>query len=182
HDRELPGLEIEFSDDPGLLHKILEAKSPSPRDKVAPGRQSFAGLLQQGKTLSIISIRAMPEPRGVRVVTLRVPLTEDFLASIAPDLGAIQLNLMQRYSGRGHQGVLYTTTDGVQYENTHRIVARNRFLQPAMLWIATPVNGVSRLDSTYVGADGVVEPVRPVLAVFNARPSQLSGRMFRSLG
>jgi phosphoserine phosphatase RsbU/P len=182
HDRELPGLKIEFSDDPGLLHKILEAKSPSPRDKVAPGRQSFAGLLQQEKTLSIISIRAMPEPRGVRVVTLRVPLTEEFLASIAPDLGAIQLNLMQRYSGRGHQGVLYTTTDGVQYENTHRIVARNRFLQPAMLWIDTPVNVVSRLDSTYVGPDGTVDPVRPVLAVFNARPSQLSGRMFRSLG
>jgi sigma-B regulation protein RsbU (phosphoserine phosphatase) len=51
-----------------------------------------------------------------------------------------------------------------------------------MLWFDTPVNVVSRLDSTYVGPDGVVDPVRPVLAVFNARPSQLSGRMFRSLG
>ncbi len=171
HDRELPDLKIEFSDDSGLLHKV------------ASGRQSFAGLLQQGEKLSIISIRAMQEPRGVRVVTLRVPLNEEFLASVAPDLGAIQLNLMQRYSGSGHQGVLYTTTDGVQYENTHRIVAQNRFLQPAMLWIDTPVNVVSRLDSTYVGPDGTVDPVRrPVLAVFNARPSQLSGRMFRSLG
>jgi sigma-B regulation protein RsbU (phosphoserine phosphatase) len=170
HDRELPGLTIEFSGDASLLRNV------------AAGRQSFAGLLQQGETLSIISIRAMQEPQGVRVVTLRVPLTEDFLASIAPDLGAIQLNLMQRYSGRGHQGVLYTTTDGVAYENTRRIVARNRFLQPAMLWIDTPVNVVSRLDSTYVGPDGTVDPVRPVLAVFNARPSQLSGRMFRSLG
>ncbi len=170
HDRELPGLTIEFSGDPSLLQKV------------APGRQFFAGLLQQGETLSIISIRAMQEPRGVRVVTLRVPLTEEFLASIAPDLGAIQLNLMQRYSGSGHQGVLYTTTDGVRYENTRRIVARNRSLQPAMLWIDTPVNVVSRLDSTYVGADGAVDPVHPVLAVFNARPTQLNSRMFRSLG
>jgi sigma-B regulation protein RsbU (phosphoserine phosphatase) len=170
HDRELPGLTIDFSGDPGLLRKV------------APGRQSFAGLLQQGETLSIISIRAMREPRGVRVVTLRVPLNEEFLASIAPDLGAIQLNLMQRYSGSSHKGVLYTTTDGVQYENTRRIVARNRFLQPSMLWIDSQVNVVSRLDSAYVGPDGTVDPVRPVLAVFNARPSQLSGRMFRSLG
>jgi sigma-B regulation protein RsbU (phosphoserine phosphatase) len=172
HDRELPGLAIEFSDDLSLL------------GRVASGKQSFAGLLQQDEDpfLSIISIRAMEEPSGVRVVTLRVPLKEEFLASIAPDLGAIQLNLMRRYSGSGHQGVLYTTTDGVQYENTHRIVAHNRFLQPAMLWFDTPVNVVSRLDSTYVGPDGVVDPVRPVLAVFNARPSQLSGRMFRSLG
>jgi len=34
-----------------------------------------------------------------------------------------------------------------------------------MLWIDSPVNVVSRLDSTYVGPDDVVDPVRPVLAV-----------------
>jgi sigma-B regulation protein RsbU (phosphoserine phosphatase) len=171
HDRELPRLAIEFSSDPAFLRKI------------AGNRKFFAGLLQQGENLSIISIRAMDEPRGIRVVTLRVPVKEDFLASIAPDLGAIQLNLMQRYSGGAKHGVLYTTDDGVQYETTHRIVATNRFLQPPMLWIDSEVNVVSRLDSTYVGRDGTVDPVvRPVLAVFNARPSQLSGRMFSSLG
>jgi phosphoserine phosphatase RsbU/P len=176
HDRELPGLKIEFSDDASLLQKV------------ASGKQSFAGLLQRGdvlvqglETLSIISIRAMQEPRGVRVVTLRVPLDDVFLASIAPDLGAIQFNLMRRYSGGARPGVLYTTND-VQYETTNRIVARNRFLQPAMLWIDSPVNVVSRLDATYVGPDGVVDHVHPVLAVFNARPWQLSRRMFSSLG
>jgi sigma-B regulation protein RsbU (phosphoserine phosphatase) len=169
HDRELPGLRIEFSSDPTFLRKI------------ASNRNFFAGLLQQGEKLFIISLRAMEEARGVRIVTLRVPITEDFLATVAPDLGAIQLNLMQRYAGGRDHGVLYTT-NSVQYETTSRIVARNRFLQPAMLWIDSPVNVVSRLDSIYVGPDGVVDPVRPVLAVFNARPSQLSGRMFSSLG
>ena len=170
HDKELPGLSIEFSGDPGLLRKV------------AAGRQMFAGLLQQGETLSIISIRAMQEPRGVRVVTLRVPLDEVFLASIAPDLGAIQFNLMRRYSGGAHPGVLYTTNGAQQYETIHRIVARNRFLQPAMLWIDSPVNVVSRLDAAYVGPNGAFDPVHPVLAVFNARPWQLSRRMFSSLG
>jgi sigma-B regulation protein RsbU (phosphoserine phosphatase) len=112
---------------------------------------------------------------------MRVPVTDDFLASIAPDLGAIQLNLMQRYVGGARQGVLYTT-NAVPYETTHRIVARNRSLQPALLWIDSPVNVVSRLDSTYLGPDGAVESTHPVLAVFNARPSQLSSRMFGSLG
>jgi sigma-B regulation protein RsbU (phosphoserine phosphatase) len=169
HDRELPGLTIEFSGSAALLRKV------------APGNQWFSGLLQQGETLSIISIRALSEPKGTRVVTMRVPVTDDFLATIAPDLGAIQLNLMQRYAGGARQGVLYTT-NSVQYETTHRIVARNRFLQPALLWIDSPVNVVSRLDSTYVGPDGAVEFTHPVLAVFNARPSQLSSRMFGSLG
>jgi sigma-B regulation protein RsbU (phosphoserine phosphatase) len=169
HDRELPGLTVEFSGDATLLRRV------------AQGSQWFSGLLQQGKVLSIISIRALQEPRGTRVVTLRVPVTEKFLAGIAPDLGAIQLNLMLRYTGGAHQGVLYTS-NSVQYEITHRIVALNRFLQPPLLWIDSPVNVVSRLDSTYVGPDGAVEPTHPVLAVFNARPSQLSSRMFGSLG
>jgi phosphoserine phosphatase RsbU/P len=170
HDRELPGLTIEFSSDASLLHKI------------AQNRQFFAGLLQQGESLSIISIRAMQESQGLRIATLRVPVTSDFLATIAPDLGAIQLNLMRRYSGGPRQGVLYTTDNGGQYETIKRLPARNRSLQPALLWIDSPVDVVSRLDSTYVGPDGSVDPVHPVLAVFNARPSQLSSRMFSSLG
>ena len=169
HDRELPGLNIEFSSDPTLLRRV------------AQGKESFVGLLQEGESLSIVSVRAMEDPKGVRIVTLRVPITEEFLATIAPDLGAIQLNLMQRYTGGARQGVLYTT-NGTQYETTRRVMARNRFLQPALLWIDSPVNVVSRLDSTYVGPEGTVDPVRPVLAVFNARPSQLNGRMFSSLG
>jgi sigma-B regulation protein RsbU (phosphoserine phosphatase) len=170
HDRELPGLSIDFSGDPSLLHKI------------APKRQIFAGLLQQGDSLSIVSIRAMQETRGLRIATLRVPVTPEFLATIAPDLGAIQLNLMRRYSGGPRQGVLYTTDSGGQYETIKRLPAQNRSLQPALLWIDSPVDVVSRLDSTYVGSDGTVDPVHPVLAVFNARPSQLSSRMFSSLG
>jgi sigma-B regulation protein RsbU (phosphoserine phosphatase) len=169
HDRELPGLKIDFSSDTSLLHKV------------APGSQWFSGLLQQGKDLSIISIRALQEPKRMRVVTLRVPVNEKFLASIAPDLGAIQLNLMLRYPGGAHEGVLYTSNN-VQYEIKNRIVARNRFLQPSLLWIDSPVDVVSRLDSTYVGPDSTVEHTHPVLAVFNARPSQLSSRMFGSLG
>ena len=170
HDRELPGLSIDFSGDPSLLHKI------------APKRQIFAGLLQQGDSLSIVSIRAMQETRGLRIATLRVPVTPEFLATIAPDLGAIQLNLMRRYSGGPRQGVLYTTDSGGQYETIKRLPAQDRSLQPALLWIDSPVDVVSRLDSTYVGSDGTVDPVHPVLAVFNARPSQLSSRMFSSLG
>jgi phosphoserine phosphatase RsbU/P len=169
HDRELLGLTIDFSNDLSLLRKV------------AQGKDSFAGLLQQGDRLSIVGMQAIKEPRRVRVVRLQVPVDSDFLATVAPDLGAIQLNLMQRFSGDAGQRVLYTT-NGVQYETIKRIPARNRSLQPPMYWFDSPVNVVSRLDSTYVGPDGNVEHVHPVLAVSNARPWRLSGRMFASLG
>lgn len=170
HDRELPGLSISFSDDASLLRKI----APS-------GKKSFAGLLQQGDALSLASLRAIPDRKSQRIVTLRVSVTPEFLATVAPDLGAIQLNLMERYAGGAQQGVLYSSGTE-QYRVAGRIVARNRTLQDAAFWMDTPVNVVSSLNSVFVARDGGVEPLRPVLAVFNARPSKLNSRIFASFG
>jgi sigma-B regulation protein RsbU (phosphoserine phosphatase) len=170
HDRELPGLSIVFSNDESLLGKVA-----------GPGALSFAGIVQERERLSLMSVRAMPEHGRIRMVTLRVPITPEFLSGIAPDLGAIQLSLTEKYVPGAREGIIYPTANG-QYITAGRIVARNRTLQPAVIWIDVPVEVVSRLDSVYVGPDGIVEPLRPVLAVFNARPSQLNARMFTSFG
>jgi sigma-B regulation protein RsbU (phosphoserine phosphatase) len=170
HDRELPKLSISFSDDTTLLGKVTSS-----------GKRSFAGLLQQGDLLSLSSLRAIPGSRGERIVMLRVPVTPEFLNTVAPDLGAIQLNLMERYTGGTPRGVIYPSGEE-QYKVAKPIVAGNRVLQDAMFWIDPPVNVVSSLDSVFVGRDGNVELRRPVLAVFNARPSRLNARIFTSLG
>ena len=170
HDRELPGLSIGFSNHQTLSGKVIPT-----------GKRSFAGLLQQGDTLSLTSLRTIPDRKGERVVTLRVPVTPEFLATVAPDLGSIQLNLMERYTGGAQPGLKYRSGD-TEYVVARPIVARNRALQPAILWIDSQVDVVSRLDSVYVGPDGRVEPVRPVFAASNARPSRLNARIFTSLG
>src|SRR5580692_606919 len=170
HDQELPRLSIEFSDDPTLLRKVAGA-----------GKNSFAGLVEEGDKLYLMSLREMPEPKGVRVVTLRVLVTPEFLALIAPDLGAIQLNLTRKFEGGARQGILYTSGN-LQYETTGRILARNRMLHPAAHWLDPSVTGLSRLDAVYVGTGGMFDPRRPVLVTFNARPSRLNGRIFSSLG
>src|SRR5713101_656073 len=170
HDRELPGLSIRFSNDQTLSRKVIPA-----------GKRSFAGLLQEGDALSIVSLRIIPDRKGERVVTLRVPVTPEFLSTVAPDLGAIQLNLMEHFASGVQQGAVYPS-GGEQYKVAKRIVARNRTLQSGVFWIDTPVNVVSSFDCVYVGKDGLVEPRRPVLAVFNARPSRLNARIFTTLG
>jgi sigma-B regulation protein RsbU (phosphoserine phosphatase) len=169
HDRELPGLSIRFSNDQTLSRKVIPA-----------GKRSFAGLLQEGDALSIVSLRVIPNRKGERVVTLRIVVNPEFLSTVAPDLGSIQLNLMERYTG-GPQPALYKSGDA-QYIAATRIVASNRTLQDAMFWIDSPVDVVSRLDCVYVGPDGKVEPGRPVFAASNARPSRLNARIFTSLG
>jgi sigma-B regulation protein RsbU (phosphoserine phosphatase) len=171
HDRELLGLSIEFSNDTSLLRKVT-----------MPGGKFFAGLVQEDGSLSLVSLRELSVPNGTRIVRLRVPVTQDLLATIAPDLGAIQLNLTQPYNGGPPHGVIYST-GGAQYETAGRIVARNRALQPAAFFIDPSVNVVSRLeDSVFVGRDGTVGKPRPVFAVFSARPTRLNGRMFSTLG
>jgi sigma-B regulation protein RsbU (phosphoserine phosphatase) len=169
HDSELPGLSIRFTNDPSLLGKI------------APGKESFAGLLQQGDTLSLTSIRAIGTGKGERLVTLHVPVKPDFLATVAPDLGAIQLNLMEPYVPGTQQGVIYTSGE-MQYRIASPIVARNRALQSPSFWLDTPVNVVSSLNSVFVARDGKVELFRPVLAVFNVRPSRLTSKVLTSFG
>jgi len=170
HDRDLPGLSIAFSSDTTLLRKITP-----------PGKNTFAGLLQLGDELSLTSLRIIPDRRAERVVILRVPVTPDFLTTVAPDLGAIQLNLMEHYTGGAQQGVLYSS-GGEQYRVARPIVASNRGLQPPAFWMDTPVNVVSSFDSVFVGKDARADLLRPVLAVFNARPSKLNARIFASFG
>jgi len=169
HDQDLLGLSIDFSSSATLL------------GRVAPGKKSFAGLVEEGDVLYLMSLRELPEAKGVRVVALRVPVTPDFLATIAPDLGAIQLNLTRKFEGGTRQGILYTSGDA-QYETTKRIPARNRTLHVAGYWVDPAVTGFSRLDAVYVGTGTMFDPRRPVLVTFNARPSRLNGRIFSSLG
>lgn len=180
HDKELPKLDISFSNDLSLLQKAA-----------GPGKDSFAGLLQEptqeGESLSLISLRRIANRKEDRIVVLRVPIstprldTSEFLSTIAPDLGAIQLNLMENYEGTAPAGVLYSS-GGKQYRVARRVIASNRVLQDPMFWFDSPVNVVSRLDAVFVGKDGEVDRARPLLAVSNARPSRLSSRIFTSLG
>lgn len=177
HDRELPKLQITFSKDFPLLSKVAGAV-----------KGSFSGLLQEGDSLSLVSVRTIKDPKQQRVVVLRVPVstpdtdTSEFLSTIAPDLGVIQLNLMERYEGSSApQGVLYSSGEK-QYRVAKRIIASNRSLQAPMFWFDSPVNVVSRLDSVFVARDGAVDLTRPLLAVSNARPSRLNARIFTSLG
>jgi sigma-B regulation protein RsbU (phosphoserine phosphatase) len=170
HDKQLPGLNIDFSNDATLLGKVA-----------GPGRDSFSGLVEEGDTLSLMSIRAMKGPKKTRVSTLRVQITPEFLSLVAPDLGAIQVNLTRRFEGGVRRGIVFSWRD-VQYETTERILARNRTLHRAEHWLDPAISGPSQLEAVYIGNDGKVDPVRPVLVTFNARPSHLNRRIFSSLG
>jgi sigma-B regulation protein RsbU (phosphoserine phosphatase) len=186
YDHELPGLVVEYADDPKFLYAVA-----------GPGARRFAGLVQQGARLSLVGLRGVDTPRGLRVVTLRVPVTPEFLATLAPDLGAVHLEILERYDSARPASVLYPFGDA-KYSSVRRISARNRTLQPKLVWLDPVVNGVSKFEAVYLEEEpgvraaagetarrqelGSAQKGWPVVASFNARPSSLNVRIFSSIG
>jgi phosphoserine phosphatase RsbU/P len=170
YDPSLPGLSVDFVDDPRLLHEVAK-----------PGEEHFAGLIQEGDKLSLVGLRAINTARGVRVVTLRVPITPEFIATLAPNLGPIQFELLEPVHGTQHSSVLYTL-GSTDYQSSSRIPGRRRFLHPPAGWWDPSFVGASKFEAVLLNGDGTVERARPVLAIFAARPSRLNALMFSSLG
>jgi phosphoserine phosphatase RsbU/P len=170
YDHDLPGLVVEFADDPKLLRSVAGV-----------GARRFSGLIQQGERLSLVGLRGVDTSRGLRVVTLRVPVTPEFLATLAPDLGVVHLDILERYDSRLPASVLYPFGD-VKYSAVRRITAHNRVLQPRATWLDPIVTGVSKFEAVYLKeGEGITKPW-PVVASFNARPSSLNARIFASIG
>ncbi|HMI50355.1 MAG TPA: HAMP domain-containing protein, partial [Candidatus Saccharimonadales bacterium] len=170
YDQALPGLVIEFADDPELLRRVA-----------VPGTNHFAGLIQQGEKLSLVGLRQVETPHGSRVVSLRVPVTPEFLATLAPDLGVVHFEVLDRQSAGSGGGVTYPFGE-VKYRAMRRITARNRALHAANYFVDPIVNGLSKFEAQYLREDGTVQRSWPVVASFNARPSRLNARIFASLG
>ena len=170
YDQSLPGLVIEFADDPKLL---LEKVAPP------PGRH-FAGLILHKGKLSAYGLHAVETPHGMRVVTLRVEVLPEFVATLAQDLGPIEFDLLEPVEGQA-TGVTYTL-GGKDYSTGVRIAGKRRTLQEASGWWDRAASGVSKFEAVLVREDGRVEKARPVIAFFKARPSRLNERMFASVG
>src|SRR5215470_12506480 len=168
YDNDLPGLTIE----------ITERSTHSSKIPGGPKR-SFAGFVQQGKQLYLVSVRAVKTPYGERIIHLRAPITPSFLSSLAPELGPVQLVLL------GPSAADSTDTlklSGDQYQTAATIYDRHRVLQASTGFWDVDVSGVTRFEAVVEGTDGRAQMSRPVLARFTTRPSQLNSMMFASVG
>ncbi len=170
YDTRLPGLVIDFADDPKLFRRLVE-----------PGNREFAGLVQQGENLSLFAMRAVETTRGTRVIQLKIPVTPEFLATLAPDLGAVLVEIMEPLSP-GAGNIVPYRVGNQDYLRVHSLRAKGRVLQFPSGWFDPDVIGSSRFEAVRLYDDGKVVRGYPVVASFSARPSRLNSRMFTSIG
>jgi phosphoserine phosphatase RsbU/P len=167
--KDLPGLKIEFHADPRRLVRIA-----------GPNAKEFTGVVQSGGVMHLIAMREVESPRGRNVVELSVRVTPDFLETVAPDLGPIQVTALQKATN----GDLNNTVPigGERYRFIERISTRHRRVQAANYWFDPTIEGFSKVDATYLEPGEKQGERQPVFASFRARPSVLNGRIFSSLG
>jgi sigma-B regulation protein RsbU (phosphoserine phosphatase) len=169
YSQDLPGLKVDFHADPKRLARIAGANS-----------KEYTGIVQAGGVMHLISMRDVESPRGRNVIELSLRVTPDFLETVAPDLGPIQVTALQKAA----EGDLANTVPlaGSRYRFIERISTRHRKLQAANYWFDPVIEGFSKLDATYLEPGERAGERQPVFAAFTARPSVLNERIFSSLG
>jgi len=167
--KDLPGLKIEFHADPRRLARVAGANA-----------KEFTGILQSNGQTHLIAMREVESSRGKTLVELSLRITPEFLETVAPDLGPIQVTALQRADGENSVNVV--RLGNVSYRFQNRISTRHRALQPASYWFDPVIEGFSKLDATYLEAGDKSGEKQPVFAAYSARPSVLNGRIFSSLG
>ena len=109
-----------------------------------------------------------------------MPVTAEFLESVATDLGPFNMLLLHRVNDGGSPGDF--TIGAEKYRVIGRVTTHKRSLPPATSWTDPVVDDLSILEVSHISADGVVVRAHPVFASYEARISQLNQRIFGLVG
>ena len=166
---ELPGLKVET----GTGEELLHANGPS-------GRNRFRGLVFSGGQLALRGAVVRPSPAGRILVSVVVPITPEFIETLAPELGPIQFNVLRPQSGN-IQSVVPNVINS-QVVSVQQIATRGRVAPKAVNPFDKLINGIVSLDVLDLDQkQGQTQSVR-VFASFSTRPSLLNRRLFSPLG
>jgi len=167
---ELPGLKVET----GKGEELLQAHGVF-------GRARFRGLVFSDGQLALRGVVARQTPSGQILVSVVVPITPEFIDTLAPELGPIQFNVLRPGSGSTNSEVPIVIGTQ-QYASVEQIGTLGRPVPKA-------VNPFDKLITGIVGIDVIDQDRKPgqtgsalVFASFSTRPSLLNKRLFSPLG
>ena len=167
--KTLPGLIVNFHVPEDYFRKFA-----------GPKARSYAGLVQTENQLRLASMKEVDSPRGQQILELSVPVTAEFLESVATDLGPFNMLLLHRVNDGSTGSDVTIGTE--KYRVIGRVTTHKRSIPPAASWTDPVVDDLFILEVSHISADGVVERTHPVFASYEARISQLNHRIFGLVG
>jgi phosphoserine phosphatase RsbU/P len=167
---ELPGLQLETGKGEDLL-----ARNTRPR------RNRFRGLVFRDGQLALRAVASRQTPVGSILVSATVPVTPDFIETLAPELGPIQFNVLHPESGEIRPEVTIVI-NREEYSSVEQIGTLRRPVPKAANPFDKLISGIVALDVLDMDHPDAQEGSVRVFASFRTRPSLLNRRLFGPLG
>jgi sigma-B regulation protein RsbU (phosphoserine phosphatase) len=165
----LPGLKIEVGAGQELLARATDRR-----------RFRFAGLVSDQGAVKLRAVAARRINGQQLIVSAEVPVTPEFLATLEPESGPIEVMTARPTERAGQPGVTFPSR-GRQLIPVREVDAAGRALAPPAHWFDYSVTGFSRLDAVNL-ADVSNSADVPVILRFTARASELNGRLLALVG
>jgi sigma-B regulation protein RsbU (phosphoserine phosphatase) len=167
---EFPGLKIET----GKGEELLTARGSHRGNR-------FRGLVYSDGQLALRAVVARPTPSGRILVSVLVPVTPEFIDTLAPELGPIQFNVLHPSQGDVNSEIPIVINTQ-RFESVQQIGTLDRPVPKAVNPFDKLITGIVGLDVLDAGQNpGQTGSVR-VFASFSTRPSLLNRRLFSPLG
>jgi len=116
--KTLPGLIVNFHVPEDYFRKFA-----------GPKARSYAGLVQTENQLRLASMKEVDSPRGQQILELSVPVTAEFLESVATDLGPFNMLLLHRVNDGSTGSDVTIGTE--KYRVIGRVTTHKRSIPPA---------------------------------------------------
>ncbi|MGH9727556.1 MAG: PP2C family protein-serine/threonine phosphatase [Candidatus Acidiferrales bacterium] len=166
--KRLPGLEVHLPESAAAIGSNARPV------------EGYSGLVQSTGSLWIEAVVASHAPSHEGELYVRVPVTAALLGAIAPDLGPIQLTTF-RPAGTSDPVADVLNLNGRRLVRAGQVVS-GRPLQPKRGWYDMEISGGSTLNAALLSHDEPTTDTMPVAATFSLRPSEMTRRLFASLG
>jgi phosphoserine phosphatase RsbU/P len=145
--------------------------------------RNYSGLVQSSGKLwieSVVPYHLAGNSRPNDALFVRVPVSEELLQTLAPDLGPIQLTTFRPATQSDPPSQIFNF-NGQRLVRAAQI-SRIRALPPKHGWYDIEISGGSTLDAALAEQNEVTASKVPVVAAFSMRPWHLNHRLFASLG
>jgi sigma-B regulation protein RsbU (phosphoserine phosphatase) len=167
---ELPGLKIETGEGEDLL-----------RGTGGSSQKGFAGLVLNGDVLTLRSVVVRAVPSGRLVVSASVPVTQELIETLVPELGPIQFDVL-RPKKSGTTQEVSVVINRQAYARIQQIATRQRSVPRAANPFDKLIKGIVSLDMLDEDRESPDAESSRLFASFSTRPSLLNRRLFSPLG
>ena len=165
----LPGLKITLGAGQELLARATDRR-----------HFRFAGLVADHDVLELRAVIARRVNAQQLIVSAEVPVTPEFLATLEPGLGPIEVVTARAAEQSPARGAVFRSRGRILVP-VRDVQAAGRPLAPRAHWFDYSVTGFTRLDAIDAGDVSSAGSV-PVILRYTARASQLNARLLALVG